>query len=136
MSERKLYKSGFKRRFRKFIRKVGLFNRRKGDRFTSFCSIECMCIYKESGRQIECSPYIKDISKGGLLLMTNENKIYPDTQVEIRVKLPNRQEAVSVQGKIVRTYRRETGVWYYSGVEFQNKKDKNIQLLLDFVRGE
>lgn len=136
MPERKLYKSGLLRRLEKFFRRAKPFERRRDARFIASCTIECLCLYKESGRQLECLSYIKDISKTGLLITTAECKIYPQTEVELRIKLPNNQETISILGRVIRTYRRETGIWYYSGLEFQDRSEKNVRLLLDFASGK
>jgi hypothetical protein len=95
------------------------------------------CVYTISGRQEEFIAEIVDISKVGVLMMTGENKVYPQTEVEMRFQLPSFQDAIIIHGQIVRTYRHKIESWYYSGVEFQAKgEEEGINLVLDFALKE
>jgi Tfp pilus assembly protein PilZ len=102
-------------------------------RYVLHPSLECLCIYSESGQRIERPAHIKNISQGGLLMTTGETKIYPGKEVELRFELPGRQETFTVRGRVVRTYRKEYRSWHYSGVQFENREDANIKTLLNFV---
>jgi len=68
-----------------------------------------------------------------MLITTGQDKVHVGKEVEIRCKLPDLSEGCSVHGKIVRTYKREYHNWHYSGIQFTNKAEKGIKLLLDFV---
>lgn len=121
------------KKFIQFIRKFSPFNRRQHPRFETNRSIKIVCIYAQSGQKLDYSAEIVNISKAGILIMTNENKIYPKTEVEFRFQLPSRKEPISIHGRVLRTYRRHMQNCYYSGVEFKNKEEEGVGLLLDFV---
>lgn len=137
MLERKVVRFSIRRRFNRLIRQFKPLDRRRAPRFIPKRYIECVCSYTKSGRQEEFPAEIIDISKVGILMMTGENKIYPQTEVEMRFQLSSRQDAIVIHGEIVRTYRHKIESWYYSGVEFQEKgEEKGINSLLDFALRE
>ena len=121
------------RRIKEIFFSIKPFDRRKSVRFKPQIYISCFCIYVKSGKKKESPSEIIDVSKDGLLLMTGEDKILPPTEVEICFQLPGRQEIDCIQGKIVRTYRRHTENWYYSGIKFTDNQQKGVQSLLDIV---
>jgi hypothetical protein len=125
---------GKQRKFIEFIRLFKPFDRRRHVRIKPIPPIECVCIHTDNSDQhIEYPSYLKDVSKSGLLITTGEKIIYPNTQVEIRFKLPNYPQTIIVHGKVLRTFRRETHNWHYSGIKFINSQEGGIKLLLDFV---
>lgn len=119
----------------RLLRRFGPFNRRRYPRIEPHQMIKCTCIYADSGHPVECPSEILDVSRIGLLLMTNENKIYPHTEVEVRLQLPSHAETISIHGKVVRTYRRHLQSWYHSGIKVK-KNDPGIKLLVDFASGK
>ena len=123
------------RKFRELFYGVKTFDRRKYIRYEPKRHIECVCFYTISGRQTECRIDIVNISKGGLLMVTGEQRIYPGAEVEIKFQL-SPQYVISIQGMIGRTYRKQGKKWHYSTVEFQNPEEKGIQLVLDFALGK
>lgn len=127
------FEGGLRNKFVKFVRDLKPFNRRKDPRFQSQRSIECMCVYTESGKQLECSSEILDASRGGLLIMTDKNKIYPGREVKIQFHLPSYPKLISLTGKIIRTSRRFKGDTYFSAVKLQNRENPGIELLLSFI---
>ncbi len=127
------FEGGLRSKFVRFIRSLKPLDRRKNPRFQSRPPVECMCVYTQSGKQLECSSAILDASIGGLLMMTGKNKIYPGTEVKIQFHIPSYPELISLTGKIIRTSRRLTDDNYSSAVKFQNKEEPGINLLLDFI---
>ena len=128
---RKLVKRGILSKFNQVFRRLKPFNRRQDERFIPLHPLEC--VYTKVGQGGDFSVSVMDISKGGLLLATGEDKIYPSTEVEMRFQLPNCQEAIYICGKIVRTYRWKEIAQYFSGVKFLNREDQGIKLVLDFA---
>lgn len=116
----------------KFIYKFKPFNRRKDERVQPCRLIKSICTYIDSGKEIQVTPDIVDVSKGGLLIAT-QNKIYPGTKIEIKLQFPEKKETISVHGEIRRTFRRHSQSWYFSGVRFLDKEEKGIQVLLDYA---
>lgn len=124
------------RGFVKLFRRLKPFDRRKDIRFQIVHNIQCVCEYTKSEQQVKCQAWICDISNGGLLITTGEEKIYPGAVVTIRFQIPSCQKTISVTEKIIRTYRRRTEHWYYSAVRFQNREEPEIKELLDFALRE
>lgn len=123
------------RRFIRFLRRFPPLNRRRYARLEPRQVIKCTCNYMDRGLPVECPAEIIDVSRIGLLLMTNENKIYPHTEVKIRFRLPIYLEEISVSGTVVRTFRRHLQSWYHSGIKVK-KSNPGIKLLIDFVSGK
>jgi len=98
--------------------------------------IECKCVYLNGGQEQESLSEIVNVSWGGILLLTNEKKIYPKTDVEIRVQLPFESEIISLRGFIVWTHRKHEQSWYYSGVQLHDPRQKGVETLLRFITGE
>jgi hypothetical protein len=118
-----------------FFYKLKPFNRRQYPRFAPLSFIRCTCLYTESGNNREIPLDIVNISRGGLLIITGENKILPGITVEIRFKVPGRREELSLCGEVVRTYRRHKEKLYYSGLRFRDMNAEGIRLLLDSMVG-
>jgi c-di-GMP-binding flagellar brake protein YcgR len=117
-----------------FLRKFKPFDRRKDARLDAEHPIKCFCTYREGERETECLFHVLNISRGGIFV-ASDAKILPGTQVQIRFQLPSHLEGVSVQGEIVRTYRRSAHGSYYSGIKFKNKGEEAVKLLFNFVLG-
>ncbi|MDD2689944.1 MAG: PilZ domain-containing protein [Candidatus Omnitrophica bacterium] len=119
----------------RFLRRFGPLNRRRYPRLEPRQVIKCVCAYMDRGLPVECPAEIIDVSRGGLLLMTNENKIYPHTELKIKFRLPIYLEELSISGVVVRTFRRHLQSWYHSGIKVK-KSDPGIKLLVDFASGK
>ena len=121
-----------KRKVERFIRRLKPFDRRRFPRIKTHPPVQCIVRYLEKDEKKEGTVYINDVSRGGLLLSSND-KIYPQTQVMVLVQLPSRPQPLSIQGEVLRTYRRGLDDWYYSGVKFTRPQEEDVLLLLDFV---
>ena len=110
-----------------------IFDRRKYLRFKVNELIECQCFYVESGQQIELSAQIIDVSMGGVLLMIGESKIYPGTELKVSFKLPNYPEEIVINGRVVRTYRRQAEVSHYSGLDGSPESKLGLKRLFDYA---
>lgn len=110
------------------------FNRRRAPRFEPYRLIECTCVYLSDGQRQESLSEIVNVSRVGLLLVTNEKKIYPKTEVEIHIDLPF-GKIILLHGVIVWTQRKHSQSWYYSGVELHDSEKKGIDELIHFVTG-
>ena len=116
------------------IHKLKPFDRRRHKRLVpNYHPIKCNCVYTESGKNIQFPAEIIDASKSGLKLMTNENKIYPNTELTVCFVLPPSEKVLSVHGTIVRTYGVYFAELYYSGVKLDDENEESIRLLLDFI---
>lgn len=109
------------------------FDRRKYPRTSPFKEIECSLIYEEMGQKKEIPLYVMNVSRVGMLVSTDEVKIYPATPAQIKFKPASRPEPVLIAAHIVRTYRRKKLRYYYSGLEFNDSEDKNVASLLDLI---
>lgn len=107
------------------------FDRRMHPRSFPKQEIECSCIRDEFGQKVESPLVIINVSRAGMLVSTNEAKIYPHTPIQVKFKAPSLAEPILVDAEIVRTYRRKDMRFYYSGLKFTDRNDKNVQLLLD-----
>ena len=123
------------KRFIRLLRRFRPFNRRRYIRLEPRQVIKCVSIYMDAGLPVECPSEIINVSRIGLLLMTNENKIYPRTEVKIKLRLPVYLEEISISGVVVRTFRRHLQSWYHSGVKVK-RSDPGIKLLVDFASGK
>jgi len=121
----------------KFIRSVFYshkpFDRRRYSRSSPYRELECSLLYEETGEKKEIPLLVMNVSKVGMLVSTNEVKIYPETPVRIKFKPASQPEPALITAQIVRTFRRKGIRFYYSGVEFEDANDKNVGLLLDLV---
>jgi hypothetical protein len=64
---------------------------------------------------------------------TDEKKVYTGTKAQVKLKSSAGREPLFINAEIVRTYRRKSMPFYYSGLEFEDQNEKNIQLLLDLL---
>lgn len=123
------------KRLMRFLRKFKPFDRRRHARFEVYPSLKCVCVYTaKEGQKKECIAYLVNISADGFLLAVNENIIYPQTTIEVKVTLPDPTEEFSLCGEVIRTYREYySHNWYYSAVKFSDTTQRGIRLLLDFI---
>jgi hypothetical protein len=119
-----------------FFRQLKPFDRRKDNRFTLHSYLPCVCVYTQADQRQEIQSHIKNIAKGGLLITTGEAMVHPGKEVEIRFQLPNQEEMRSIHGKVLRSYRKDYSSWHYSAIQFHNREEKDIKLLLDFASKE
>ena len=116
-----------------FIHKLKPFDRRRHKRFKPSCAIEGVCSYIDSGNLVQCPFGIIDISRGGLKIVTGQQKILPKKQVQVTFRLAPSLKYICLNGEILRTYRRKSENYYYSALQFKSKEAPEIMLLLDFV---
>ncbi|MFA5101430.1 MAG: PilZ domain-containing protein [Candidatus Omnitrophota bacterium] len=116
-----------------FIRKLKPFNRRRFPRIEPDNCLEYTCSFSEGGKQIKITVDILDISEGGMLLITGDNKIPMDAEIVVEFQFPGKSEKNQIKAEVVRTYRREHGKWWYSGVEFADRAQPSIKALFDFI---
>jgi hypothetical protein len=65
--------------------------------------------------------------------MTEKNKLYPQTPVEICFELPPSNRLVSVKATVLRTYRKAAQFWYYSIVKFDDEWQIGVRFFMDYV---
>ena len=65
--------------------------------------------------------------------MSTDDKILPDKEVEFRLQIPSRPEAIVIRGAVIRTYRCGSESWYNCAVKFSNSQEDSIKLLLGFM---
>lgn len=111
------------------LRIIGL-ERRRDDRLSLGHTVECKCTYVKADKSKEFSAAVVNISKGGILLMTHEEKVYPKTVLNIRFELSSDKEPILIHGSVLRTYREEGQDWYHSAVKFSDNKE-GARLLVD-----
>lgn len=85
----------------------------------------------ESGKKMEFLAEVSNVSRGGMLLMTYQQKIYPETRVTIDFKVPPKTEAFCVHGTVVRSYRLGDQIWHYMAVQLEDRHTAAIELLLE-----
>jgi len=119
-----------------FFRKLKPFDRRKDNRFPLHFYLQCVCVYTQAGQRQEVQSHIKNISKGGLLITTSETTIHPGKEVEIRFQLSHQEEMHSIHGKVLRSYRKDYSSWHYLAIQFHNREEESVKLLLAFASKE
>ena len=120
-----------------FLEKFGLFNKRKDQRIELPTPIKCFCAYRlRSGENGEYAALITNFSEGGLLLGVNKGKIPAGAEAEVRFQLPRHLEGVSVHGTVIRSYPERPQVWSYVAIQFANKEEAGVRLLLSFILGK
>ncbi len=115
------------------FRQQGAFNRRRYVRYKPQELLECICEYTRLGQTIELKAEVVNISQAGVLLITDEHKIFPDYILTMKFTLPSRKEAIVVRGTVLRTFRRRAERWYFSAVAFQDNQEEALQQILAFV---
>jgi len=115
-----------------FRKKYQLLERRTFRRY-QLDHFRCICIYTDHDKEIRHPVVVVDISEGGLLMITENVKIYPDTPVTIELKYPETDDVILLTGVIVRTYRREHGMFYRSGVEFKGMDKEKIKQVIKTI---
>jgi c-di-GMP-binding flagellar brake protein YcgR len=114
----------------KFIRKMKSFDRRKYIRI----NLNCLVKYRveASEKTTRHLTNLVNISIGGALLNTFEQKLEKNSKVELEFQLPNAENPVLVSGEIARTYPRRRGS-YQAGVEFKGVGEKNLEFIKKYI---
>jgi hypothetical protein len=116
---------------RRYFFNIKPFDRRRHERFPSAKEIDCICSYDNFGQKTEVALLVMNVSKGGLLACTDQIKIYPGKEVEIKFKPHDSGSSFCVKAKVVRTLRRRDQQIYYSGFKFLDSNQKDIQAFIN-----
>ena len=118
------------KRIRKFIRSLRPLDRRKFLRVVPQNPLRCFLLYESASAQVRVECDIINISQGGIKLVTGDQKFFPKTPVQLEFQGASQNPPVILNARIVRTYRRHTEKWYYSGIQFSANQDDAIALVL------
>ena len=105
--------------------------RQRSPRYSPSRVIKCDCSYMESGEKIEFLAEISNVSKSGILLMTYQQRVYPETWLEISFKLPSSKEALSIHGVVVRSYRVTGLLWHYIAIRLEDQNEEGVRILVE-----
>jgi len=112
-------------------------NKKKDKRTDLDPPIKCLCAYRmPAGQEGEYTGLITNFSENGILLGVSKGKIPAGAQVEVRFQLPHHPEGVSVHGTIASSYPERPQAWSYADMEFKDKEEGGVRLLLAFIAGK
>lgn len=111
-----------------------LFNRerRHSERFGPAHIIKCDCSYSDHGRTLELLGEVSNVSEGGLLILTFQEKVYPGTRLEITFELNPGQGITRLHGTVLRCYRTNYDVGHYAAIKFDDDHEKGIRELVEY----
>lgn len=119
--------------FKELFRRIMFFDRRRFKRHKLEDTIEGRCFYEDDGRPVQCLIAVKNFSKNGVLLVTGDKKLNPNTPIQLHFQLPHSTTPVVIPGKVVRTYRYYMESFYRSGIKFQKPNTDQVRSLLKFA---
>jgi Tfp pilus assembly protein PilZ len=107
-------------------------DKRKYKRRTISLNVE----YDMSPRQMYMESRAKDISGGGLCLITSE-ALAKDKEVLLKIFLPDREKPLFISGLVVwsKPYKERLLELFLNGIEFSDVKDNDRDLVIKFVDG-
>lgn len=120
-----------------FLRKLGLFDRRKSKHYELKSSIKCLCAYQsDSGEQNEYSGLITHLSEDGVFLAVrtiNRGKVPVRTQLEISFQLPQHPEGIVIHTIVVRSYPDIPQTFSYAAVKFKTQNEEGVKILRQYI---
>jgi hypothetical protein len=121
------------------INKIGEFfssffnhERRHSQRYGPAHTIKCDCTYTGHGRTLELLGEVSNVSEGGLLVLTFQEKVYPGTRLEIAFVLKPGQGITRLHGTVLRCYRTGYDISHYAAIKFDNDHEKGIMELVQY----
>lgn len=123
-----------RRKISKIVYGFTPLNRRAYHRIRPPEPISCVCMYAREGRMVDTPCRLINISRGGILLMNNLDKVYPAIDVEIRFQLPAQPGMISIRGEVLRTYMEGMRQGFFSAIKFKDEDRPKALLLCDYFR--
>jgi hypothetical protein len=119
-------------KIRDFFSSIFNRERRRSQRFGPAHTIKCDCTYKDSGRTVELLAEVSNVSDGGLLILTFQEKVYPGTRLEITFEIVPGAGITKLHGTVLRCYRTGDTIGHYAAIKFDDDHEKGIQELVEY----
>jgi hypothetical protein len=117
-----------------FLRKLGIFDRRKSKRFELKSPIKCFCSYHlDWGEQNEYPALITNLSEEGVLLAVSKGNLPVRAEVEIRFQLPYHPEGILIHGIVLRSTSEGSRGFSYAAVKFKTQNELGIKMLMQYI---
>lgn len=119
-------------KIREFISNLFNHERRHSQRYGPAHTIKCDCSYTDHGRTLEILGEVSNVSEGGLLILTFQEKVYPGTRLEIAFELNPGRGITRLHGTVLRCYRTGYDIGHYAAIKFDNDHEKGIRELVQY----
>lgn len=128
-------KQGVFKRMANFIFSQKAFDRRRHPRIDVYPPFFCVLMYSYSGSNEEGKSLSEliNISRGGAMVVTDKNRVYPGTKVQMVFKLPSFNDTLIIDAEVVRTHQIHGHDWFCSGLKFEDTEQAAIHVLIDFI---
>jgi hypothetical protein len=114
----------------RIFRKLKAFDRRKYPRL----SLNCVAKFTatDTKEKISCLTNLMNLSEGGALVVTFDQKIPANSKVELEFPLPNSKKTIRAEGTVRNTVSRGKR-FFESCIQFSNVSREDQSVLNDFV---
>lgn len=114
----------------KFVRRIKAFDRRKHVRINLNCLVKYTL--QGTGKEAKCLTNLSNLSLGGALLNTFENRLESKSAIELEFQLPTAEKPIVVKAEVMRLLAKRKNS-YQAGVRFVEISKQDLDTLQKYI---